>query len=130
MINVMMKLGAFTFSVNTAAYDEFSRTSAFRWQGQERYGQFPAQQYTGPGEDTITLSGDIYPNYAGGLGQLNAMRFEAGKGMPLFLVDGRGFIWGKWVIKSVHESQTTFFADGVPRKQSFSLELTRYGNDA
>jgi phage protein U len=61
MFGIMMQLGAFKFSLNTAAYQSLSHSTGYRWQGQERFGQLPAQQYTGPGEDSVTLSGDIYP---------------------------------------------------------------------
>lgn len=125
----MMRIGQFNFSVSTAAYQDFTREVNYRWQPQERFGQIPAQQFTGLGEENISLSGDIYPDYAGGLGQLDNMRLEAGLGLPLMLVDGQGYIWGKWVIKSIREQQTIFFADGAPRKQSFSMEITRYGDD-
>jgi len=129
MINIMMRLGAFNFSISTAAYQAFTRSSGYRWQGQDRYGQGPAQQFTGYEAETITLEGDIYPDYAGGIGQIDNMRAEAGKGIPLMLLDGRGYVWGKWVINSIRETQEVFFSDGVPRKQSFTLQLTRYGDD-
>jgi phage protein U len=129
MIGVMMQLGAFKFSLSTAAYQAFSHSTSFRWQGIERYGQIPAQQYTGPGEESITISGDIYPSFAGGTGQLNSMRAEAYKGTALTLVDGNGFAWGKWVILSIEEAQEVFFSDGTPRKMSFNLKLTRYNED-
>jgi phage protein U len=129
MIGVMMQLGAFKFSLSTAAYQAFSHSTSFRWQGIERYGQIPAQQYTGPGEESITLSGDIYPSFAGGTGQLNSMRAEAYKGTALTLVDGNGFAWGKWVIMSLEETQEVFFSDGTPRKMSFNLKISRYNED-
>lgn len=129
MIDVMMRLGAFNFSINAAAYQSFLRSTGYRWQAQQRFGQLPAQQYTGPDADTITLSGDIYPEYAGGLYQIDDMRTEAGKGLPLLLVDGNGYIWGRWVIQSIDEEQMVFFGDGTPRKQAFSMQITPYGED-
>lgn len=130
MTNIMMRLGAFNFSINTAAYQAFSRSTTYRWQAVERYGKLPAQQYTGPGEDTITLSGDIYPDYAGGLHQIDDMRAEAGKGQPLILVDGNGYVWKKWCIQSIEENKDTFLSNGVARKMSFTLKMTQYGEDA
>jgi len=129
MISVMMQLGQFKFSLSTAAYQAFTRNSVFRWQAQERFGRFPAQQYTGPGEDTITLAGDIYPSFAGDLFQIADMRDMAFEGVPLLLVDGNGYVWGRWVIQSVDDAQETFFSDGTARKFSFVLKITRYGED-
>jgi phage protein U len=129
MIGVMMMLGGFKFSISTAAYQGFNRSTGYRWQAQERFGQLPAQQYTGPGEDSITLSGDIYPSFAGGLHQIDSMRYEAGKGAPLQLVDGNGYVWGRWVIQSIEEAKEVFFSDGTARKQSFNMKICRYGED-
>ncbi len=125
---VMMQLGSFQFGINTAAYESLSRTDEWRWPEQERYGQEAALQYTGPGAASVTLDGVIYPEWKGGLGQLDAMRREAGKGQPLVLVDGLGRALGMWVIESVGETQGTFAAGGVARRIEFSLQLKRYSS--
>lgn len=123
---VMMQLGTFQFGINTAAYQGLSRSDEWRWPDQERFGQAPALQYTGPGATTITLDGILYPEWRGGLGQLDAMRAEAGRGKPLVLVDGRGQALGMWVIERVDESQSIFAAGGVARRVEFTLQLKRF----
>lgn len=123
---IMMQLGAFQFGINTAAYQGLSRSDEWRWPDQERFGQAPALQYTGPGATTITLDGILYPEWRGGLGQLDAMRAEAGRGKPLVLVDGRGQALGMWVIERVDESQSIFAAGGVARRVEFTLQLKRF----
>lgn len=123
---VMMQLGTFQFGINTAAYQGLSRSDEWRWPDQERFGQAPALQYTGPGATTITLDGILYPEWRGGLGQLDAMRAEAGRGKPLVLVDGRGQALGMWVIERVDESQSIFAAGGVARRIEFTLQLKRF----
>ena len=130
MIGIMLSLGGFQFCISTAAYQAFSHSTGYRWQGQERFGQLPAMQYTGPGEDSITLSGDIYPSFAGGLHQIDSMRYYASQGTPLLMVDGNGYIWGRWVIQSIEENKEVFFSDGTARKQTFNLKITRYAEDA
>ncbi|MFW5499579.1 MULTISPECIES: phage tail protein [unclassified Maridesulfovibrio] len=127
---VMMKLGAYKFSMITAAYDNLVRTTSYRWAKQERISREPALQFVGPGDDTLELSGVIFPQFLGGLEQLNNMRAEAGKGKPLMLVDGRGKVWGKYVIEEVREEQTAHFKGGAPKKQQFSLRIAKYGEDA
>jgi phage protein U len=92
-------------------------------------GREPASQYIGPGEETISLDGDIYPTYKGGLGQLDSMREMAGTGTPMLLVDGLGRILRKWVITQIEEDQGTFLEAGIPRKVSFTMSLKRYGED-
>lgn len=129
MAETMMGLGDYRFSVDTAAYQEFQRTTDYRWPKQERIGQAPARQFIGLGDDTITLTGVVYPTHRGGLGQLNSMRALAGQGVPQILVSGTGEVLGKFVIEGVDESGTIFFANGAPRRQSFTLKLGRYFED-
>lgn len=129
MNETMMALGDYRFSVDTAAYQELRRSQAYRWQPQERLLRRPAQQFLGPGEETLELTGVIYPHYRGGLLQLELMRRQAGRGEPLLLVDGLGFIWGRWVITHLEETQSIFQGNGQPLKQGFRLQLTHYGED-
>ena len=126
MAGVMIKLGAYLFSLDTAAYQQLSRATAYRWQALERVNQLATLQFTGPGEDSISLNGVILPTFRGGLGQLDAMRAEAAKGEPLLMVDGRGYVHGRWVILSVNETQKTFERGGVPLQIEFSIRLRKY----
>ena len=125
----MLALGDYRFSVDAAAYQELVRVSEYRWSVQDRLGQRPAQQYLGPGEESIELPGVIYPAYRGGLGQLNAMRSEAGKGEPLIMTSGQGLALGKWCITRVEENASLFLASGAARKVEFRLRIVRYGED-
>lgn len=126
MNDVMLQLGSYQFSISTAAYQELRRVTEYRWSPQERIGQRDALQFTGPGADSVTLNGVVFPGYRGGTGQLDAMRTEAGKGRPLLLVDGLGFVHGRWVIERVEEQQGVFARAGVPRRQGFGLQLRKY----
>jgi phage protein U len=123
---VMLMLGDYQFGIDTAAYQELTRVSEYRWPVQERFMKGQALQFVGPGGDTITLPGTIYPEYRGGFEQLQGMRDTAALGVPLTLIDGGGTIMGSWVIERVEEKQVAFFASGVPRKQEFSLGLRKF----
>lgn len=129
MSETMMALGGYRFSIDSAAYQELKHSQAYRWQAQERLQRRPAMQFLGAGEESIELSGVIYPHFKGGLEQLNTMRTEANKGQPLLLVDGLGFVWGQWVITQINEGQSFFQGNGQPLKQSFQLKLVNYGAD-
>lgn len=121
----MLRLGAYTFSLGTAAYQEFQRTTEFVWAAQERFGKDAALQDTGPGADTITLPGVVFPEFRGGTGQLDALRALAAKRKPQTLIDGRGRVLGDWVITSVEERGTIFAEAGVARRQEFNIKLRR-----
>lgn len=127
---VMMGVGEFRFSINTAAYQTLSRRSAYQWASQRRLGRHAAQQFIGPGEDSLTFKGVIYPHFRGGLGQINQMRAIAETGEPQMVVDGLGNVLGLWCIKSVREGQKRIDGLGIPRRQDFDMELVFYGEDA
>ena len=130
MSEIMMALGSYRFSLDSAAYQELRRSNAYRWQALARLQRLPAQQFLGPGSETLDIKGVIYPHYRGGFKQLDAMRAQAGKGEPLLLVDGLGFIWGQWVVLQVDETQSVLLTNGQPRKLIFQLRLARYGEDS
>jgi phage protein U len=123
---VMMALGSYRFAVTNGGFDKISRNTAWRWPALERIGQAPALQYVGPGEDKVTINGVIFPHFRGGLGQVAAMRAQAGRGSPLALVTGYGEYWGDFVILSIHETRDVLMADSAPRKIEFEIELQRY----
>jgi hypothetical protein len=129
MADIMMMLGDFIFSVDTAAYQELTRVTEYRWQQQDRVNRAPAQQYIGLGKDEITLTGVIYPHYKGGIGQLDTMRTIAGQGKALLLVDGLGKIHNEWCIVEIEEKQPRHARQGIPLKQEFRLRLVAYGED-
>ena len=128
MTEIMMTLGDYRFSVDTAAYDSLRRSDDFRWSSQDRIGAAPIQQYLGPGATTVELSGTIYPHYKGGLRQIERMRDEAWKGEPLWWTDGLGYTNGLWVIERIEETNSRPIANGAPRKIEFRLNLRKYGS--
>lgn len=121
-----LKLGDFIFSVDTAAYQTLQRSTARRWAKIERIGKRAAMQDLGPGDDTLTMPGVIYPHYKGGLDQINKMREMMDNGDPLMLVDVLGNIHAKWVILSITEKDSTFTEEGTPLKQEFTIKIQRY----
>ncbi len=123
---IMMILGSFQFSINSAAYQDLTRSTEYRWTAQDVFGVLPRLQFTGAGADSVTLEGSIFPEYRGGLGQLDRMRALAGTGKPQRMIDGNGKILGRYVIERVQEKQTIFAALGVPKRQDFTLQLKRF----
>ena len=119
----------FYFNLDTAAFDELRRQTEFRWASQERLSRRPAQQAVGMGEEKLSLKGAIFPTFKGGLKQLDILRSIGRQLLPLNLTTGYGFVLGTWCLRSLEEEQGALLAGGIPRKQAFSLEFTRYGDD-
>lgn len=72
------------------------------------------------------MRGVIYPHYKGGLNQLLIMRSQASLGIPLYLTDGTGRVWGQWCIKGAEETRRVFEADGTTRRVEFRIVLVRF----
>ena len=71
------------------------------------------------------------PNFAqmAGMTQLNALRRIGFQMKPVELIAGHGETLGRWYLASVSEDQSDLMADGAPRKQTFTVEFKRYGDD-
>lgn len=126
---MMMTLGMFVFEVQSLPYQQLQRSTQWRHPSQNRVGQRPAYQYTGPGEDTITLTGTLYPELTGGRVTLDDVRIMADEGKAWPLIEGSGRVYGFWGVTSVSETSTAFFPDGVPRKIEFTINLVRLDDD-
>ena len=119
----------FYFNLDTAAFDELKRSSEYRWASQERLSRRPAQQAIGMGEERITLTGAIFGGFKGGIKQLDTLRSIGAQLQPLGLTTGYGEVLGNWCLKNIEEEQSALLQGGIPRKQGFTLEFVRYGDD-
>ena len=119
----------FYFNLDTAAFDELKRSSEYRWASQERLSRRPAQQAIGMGEERITLTGAIFGGFKGGIKQLDTLRSIGAQLQPLGLTTGYGDVLGNWCLKNIEEEQSALLQGGIPRKQGFTLEFVRYGDD-
>ncbi|BCU54063.1 phage tail protein [Enterobacter kobei] len=122
---MMLALGMFVFMRQTLPFQTMQRDATYLWAANKRVGKRDAFQFTGIGDDSVTLQGALYPELTGGVLSLSALRLMAGEGRAWPLLDGQGMIYGMFVIKSVTESGTSFYPDGSPRKIDFTLKLTR-----
>lgn len=125
----LIALGLFTFSLRTAPFETVKRSTAQRWASNERVGQGAAQQWVGPGADTITIDGVLMPELTGGPRTLDRLRSMADSGKAWILLSGTGVHMGKWFIESVDETGSHHAGPGLARRISFSLKLVRYWGD-
>ncbi|MDW5400168.1 phage tail protein, partial [Acinetobacter baumannii] len=71
-------------------------------------GSTPAYQFTGKGEDTITLKGEIYHEITNNRVVLDQVRRMADTGMAYTLIEGTGKIYGLVIIENMEETKTYF----------------------
>lgn len=121
---MMMIFGMFVFAIPTATYQSLQRSNSWNHASSNRVGDMPAYQYTGKGEDSITLDGSIVPEFGAPI-SLTALRLMGDTGYSFPLIAGNGKIYGLWVIESLNETQTLFFKNGKPRLIEFSLTLKK-----
>ncbi|PUA16837.1 phage tail protein [Glaciimonas sp. PCH181] len=122
---MMMCLGMFVFSLPTLAYQELQRQTAWKHVSNARVGARDAWQYTGKGDDTITLSGWIAPELTGSLYSLDAVRLMADTGKSWILIQGTGRIYGAFVITGMTEGRSLLARNGDAGRVEFSISLTR-----
>jgi phage protein U len=125
----MMALGLFVFATGTVPYQQLQRQTQWRHPSSSRIGRRPARQFVGPGDDTITLTGTLYPELTGGRVSLALLRTMADTGKAWPMIEGSGTVYGLYVIEEMSETGSLFFADGSARKIDFSMKLARIDDD-
>ncbi|MGV7962313.1 phage tail protein [Photorhabdus tasmaniensis] len=122
---MMAALGLFVFMLKTTPYQSLQHQQSWRHAFNSRIGIRPAWQFLGPDNDTMTLSGSLYPEITGGRLSLVALQVMADSGKAWSFIDGSGTIYGMFVIESIDQTKTEFMSDGAARKIDFTLTLRR-----
>lgn len=120
---MLASLGLFVFETTTAAFDELSRKSGYRFGTGNTVGTRPHMQYIGQDNDDISLSGTLYPEITKGIVSLDELRDMASTGKTYALMNGNGYYYGMCYIIDISETQTHLLEDGSSRKIGFSLSL-------
>ncbi|WP_454719428.1 phage tail protein [Citrobacter freundii] len=127
---VMMMLGDFAFSVDTAAYNHLAREAAWSWSEQARIGQQSLLQYTGKNGRTVRIEGESHVFFGkSGTEAVNTLYELADQAEPLLLVSGEGDVLGWWVVERFSDSTDRFLPGGGHRNKKWSLELKHYADD-
>jgi phage protein U len=123
---MMMSLDQFVFSLATAPYHELQRQRSWKHCTSSRVGTRDASQFTGAGDDTITLNGMVAPdNGIGMTASIDELARMGDAGDAYVLVDGTGNVYGAFVIEGLNETQTYHTKEGIARKVEFNLTLKR-----
>jgi phage protein U len=148
MAVALMSLGTCVFNVpaldtETLNFERFNRDAVYTWIPQGRLNAPVAMQYTGPGQEVVTIEGRVFPHWFGGLATLANLRNAAAAGKPMPLIryypatddDGKivqgiaAQVLGDWVIVRIRAGERDIAGDGVANHVDFQIELARYGND-
>ena len=128
---MMMSLDQFVFALATAPYKELRRQRSWKHRTSSRVGARDASQFTGAGDDIVTLNGMVAPdNGIGTKASLDKLATMADQGDAYVLVDGVGNVYGAFIIEGLNETATYHTKEGVPRKIEFNLTLKRVDDSA
>ena len=121
----MMCYGLFVFSLKTLPFQQMDENKEWRYPINPRVNERSALQFTGYDNETISLSGVLYPEVTGGRLSLALLERMSDLGTAWPLIEGSGIILGFFVMTNLKKTKTEFFKDGVPRKIEFTISLTK-----
>lgn len=113
---MMMVLGLFVFQLRTVPYQQLQYQRSWRHVTNSRVNRRPTTQFLALDNDQLTLSGVLMPEVTGGRLLLLALELMAEQGKAWPLIEGGGTIYGMYVIESLSQTKTEFFASGEARK--------------
>ncbi|OCQ54489.1 Phage P2 GpU [Photorhabdus australis subsp. thailandensis] len=122
---MMAALGLFVFMLKTTPYQSLQYQQSWRHAFNSRIGLRPAGQFLGPDNDTMILSGSLYPEITGGRLSLVALQVMADSGKAWSFIDGSGTVYGMFIIESIDQTKTELMSNGAARKIDFTLKLRR-----
>jgi len=115
----------FVFELKTLPVQSISESVEYRFAKNQRFLERSSLQFTGVEQESITLTGILYPEITGGRVSLELFRRQADLGVALPLINGSGLLLGFYVTESIQSEKSELFADGAPRKITFTFSLKK-----
>ena len=123
---MILSLGQFVFSVDTLTFNELQRSRSWSFASNDIAQGRPQYQFTGVGEETISIPFLIDQEHGFGNRQsVDDLAEMADTGAGYVLIDGSGYIYGVFAIDSIDDNRSFLTINGVPRKVDGTLKLTR-----
>ena len=123
---MILSLGQFVFSVDTLTFNELQRSRSWSFASNDIAQGRPQYQFTGTGEEMISIPFLIYQEHGFGNRQsVDDLAEMADTGAGYVLIDGSGYIYGVFAIDSIDDNRSFLTINGVPRKVDGTLKLTR-----
>lgn len=127
----LLSLGPHVFEIAPLNFQQIVRTTEAKWPAIARFGTYPARQFTGFGEDTITISGLLFPDEMGGRSEYEAIRLtqRAARPVPMMGWGGQGMsalLFGLVVIVTVSDQQTSINRDGQGRRLAYDVDVAPF----
>jgi hypothetical protein len=129
---MLMGWGPHRFEVGGAAFEELRRRVEGRWERHPIIGRRPAGQYLGPGEETVTLRGTIYPvDQGGGLeAVVAALLADCRAGRTYMLLALSGDVAGPHRLERAESAESFHLPDGAAQKIVYDLTFAVHDDGA
>jgi phage protein U len=131
----LLALGPHIFEVAPLNYQEIIRETEAKWPAIARFGGRPGRQFTGFGEDVITISGLLFPDELGGRREFEAIRATQKAARPVLMmgwspeITTAAQLLGRVVILHVGDTQSAIGRHGMGRRVSFDIEVAPFAGD-
>lgn len=125
----LLALGPHIFEIAPLNFQEIERQTETHWPAIPRFGNRPGRQFTGYGEDPIRISGLLYPDEFGGRQEFEAIRATQAAAQPVLMIGWSiavataAQVFGRVVILSVRDRQTSINRQGYGRRLNFDIEV-------
>lgn len=120
---MLASLGLFVFTLSTIPYQAKETSRSWRHSGSARVGMIESNQFTGPDNATVTISGTLHPELTGGLITISLLERMADTGAAWPYIKGTGEVVGLYVIKDIKYTESNILFHGRPRQIDFSMTL-------
>lgn len=122
---MLFMLGYVAFEVYPFNMHELSISGSADYAAKDVIGTRKPREFTGEGDDDISISGRIFPQKFGGMDGLSALGDMMRSGTPQILVRGDGSNFGWWHITKVNEKHTYLDRSGIGKLIEFDATLIR-----
>lgn len=135
MSTPLLALGPHIFEIAPLNFQQIERGTEALWPTISRFGGRPGRQFTGYGDDRVSISGLLYPDEIGGRNEYEAIRATQAAALPVLMLGWAtglsiaASLFGRVVILNVKDTQSSINRQGYGRKIEFSIEVAPYHGD-
>ena len=129
---MLWQVGPLTISRRPYNIEEWTREASASWAKKELLGRRPEREFTGEGEETLTLKGKLHPfnrNAIAGLSSIELAHSLRRSGQAVFVTRGDGTIYGFYAIESMSEAHSAIGPQtgGIGQEIAHELKLVPVG---
>ncbi|WP_321334870.1 phage tail protein [Breoghania sp.] len=130
MSQPLLALGPHIFTIAPLNFQSIERETEACWPSIPRFGTAPGRQFTGFGEDPITISGLLFPEEMGGRDAYESVRATQAAAQPVLMVGwataSAARVFGRVVILRISDTQSIISREGQGRRVEYEIEVAPY----